>query len=203
VVDLGYDPVWVSDGAGLTDADWLQINRIRSAYHTGGNSALSKALEDCCKQNAVAYIRVLNAILPNQIRQLIKKDIRRSSDRYQQMVAKLDQIIQTLPSHHAYSEDLARRVGTSVRTLQVASRFVNGMSLHRYLRLKRLTAARDQLSKGESSVKAAALANGFRHLSDFSRLYVKTFGEKPSETLAHAKRLAGPCASSGIARRND
>ena len=41
-------------------------------------------------------------------------------------------------------------------------------------------------------MKAAALTNGFGHLSDFSRLYAKTFGEKPSETLARAKRLKTP-----------
>ncbi|WP_409192730.1 helix-turn-helix domain-containing protein [Bradyrhizobium sp. RDM4] len=84
---------------------------------------------------------------------------------------------------------MARRVGTSMRTLQVASWAVNGMSLHGYLRLKRLTAVREKLSTGEPSVKAAALTNGFCHLSDFSRSYAKTFGEKPPETLAPAKRL--------------
>ena len=96
-MDPEYDPVWVSDGGGLTDADWMQISKIRSAYHKGGYPALSKALEDCCKQNAVAYIRVLNAILPNQIRQVIKEDIRTSSEGYPQMVAQLDPIIQALP----------------------------------------------------------------------------------------------------------
>ncbi|WP_369719741.1 hypothetical protein AB8Z38_21010 [Bradyrhizobium sp. LLZ17] len=74
-----YHPVSVSDGASLTSADWLQINKIRSAYNTGGSPALSKALDDFCQKNAIAYIRVLNAILPNQICQLIKDDIRESS----------------------------------------------------------------------------------------------------------------------------
>ena len=68
------DPVAVSDHAGLTDADWLEINTLRIAYIAGGNPSLSKALEEFCKRNAIAYIRVLNAILPNQIREAIDED---------------------------------------------------------------------------------------------------------------------------------
>jgi hypothetical protein len=68
------DLVAVSDHPGLTDADWLEVNKLRSAYITGGNPSLGKALEDFCKRNAIAYIRVLNAILPNQIREALKED---------------------------------------------------------------------------------------------------------------------------------
>jgi hypothetical protein len=68
------DPVAVSDHAGLTEADWLEVEKLRSAYIAGGNSCLGKALEDFCKRNAIAYIRVLNAILPNQIREALKED---------------------------------------------------------------------------------------------------------------------------------
>ena len=70
-----YDPVSVSDRAELTEADWLQINKIRSAYNTGRSPALGKALEDFCKEDVICYIRVLNAILPNQIRERIKEDV--------------------------------------------------------------------------------------------------------------------------------
>ena len=69
-----YDPVSVSDRAELTEADWLQINTIRSAYNTGGSPALGKALEDFCKEDVICYIRVLNAILLNQIRERIKEE---------------------------------------------------------------------------------------------------------------------------------
>jgi hypothetical protein len=68
------DPVAVSDHPGLTDADWLEVNKLRSAYITGGNPSLSTALEDFCKRNAIAYIRVLNAILPNRIREALSED---------------------------------------------------------------------------------------------------------------------------------
>jgi transcriptional regulator GlxA family with amidase domain len=62
-----------------------------------------------------------------------------------------------------------------------------GMSLHRYLRLKRLWLVRQQLVAGNQSVKACALACGFWHFSDFSRAYRLHFGESPSQTLAKAR----------------
>jgi transcriptional regulator GlxA family with amidase domain len=89
-----------------------------------------------------------------------------------------------------YSDDLASALGVSVRTLQTAAHAVHGVSLHHYLRLKRLWSARIQLMVGGGgmSVKAAALGNGFWHLGEFSRGYRLAFGETPSETLARSRR---------------
>ncbi len=86
-----------------------------------------------------------------------------------------------------YSSDLARRIGVSVRTLHDAVKRYRGMSLHRYLRLRRLWLVRKRLLSGTHSVKACALAFGFWHLSDFSRIYRLQFGETPSETLARSR----------------
>lgn len=82
-----------------------------------------------------------------------------------------------------YSEELARHVGVSVRTMHDAVRRYQGMSLHRYLRIRRLWLVRQQLLAGTGSVKACALACGFWHLGDFARSYRSQFGESPSETL--------------------
>jgi AraC family ethanolamine operon transcriptional activator len=87
-----------------------------------------------------------------------------------------------------YSEELARKVGVSVRSMHDAVQRYRGMSLHRYLRLRRLWLVRKRLLTGPESVKAAALAFGFWHLSDFSRSYREQFGETPSETLERARR---------------
>lgn len=86
-----------------------------------------------------------------------------------------------------YSGDLARQVGVSVRTLHDAVKRFRGMSLHRYLRLRRLWLVRKRLLSGGHSVKACALASGFWHLSDFSRIYRLQFGETPSQTLARSR----------------
>ena len=88
--------------------------------------------------------------------------------------------------HPFYSGDLARQVGVSVRTMHDAVKRYRGMSLHRYLRLRRLWLVRKRLIAGSHSVKACALAFGFWHLGDFSRSYRSQFGETPSDTLARS-----------------
>ena len=87
-----------------------------------------------------------------------------------------------------YSGDLAAQIGVSVRTMDDAVQRYRGMSLHRYLRLRRLWLVRKQLLAGTHSVKACALAFGFWHLSDFSRGYRAQFGESPSETVARSRQ---------------
>ncbi len=86
-----------------------------------------------------------------------------------------------------YSGELAKQIGVSVRTMHDAVKRYRGMSLHRYLRLRRLWLVRQRLLAGTYSVKACALAFGFWHLSDFSRIYRSQFGESPSDTLARSR----------------
>ncbi len=86
-----------------------------------------------------------------------------------------------------YSEELAQQVGISVRSMHDAILRYRCMSLHRYLRLRRLWLVRQQLLVGAGSVKATALAFGFWHLGDFSGSYRLQFGESPSETLARSR----------------
>jgi AraC family ethanolamine operon transcriptional activator len=121
------------------------------------------------------------------------------------MVAEVDELVRLLPpSTPLYSRELARQIGTSVRTLHAASVSAAGMSLHRYLRLKRLSRVRLQLSTGAFSVKSAALANGFWHLGDFSRVYSRAFGEMPSQTRARAKaRQVGQVSADCFNERPD
>jgi AraC-like DNA-binding protein len=89
--------------------------------------------------------------------------------------------------HPIYSSDLSKQLGVSVRTIHDAVLHYSGMSLHRYLRLRRLWLVRQQLRAGTQSVKAAALAYGFWHFGDFSQSYRSLFGETPSETLARGR----------------
>jgi AraC-like DNA-binding protein len=91
-------------------------------------------------------------------------------------------------AHPIYSGDLAKQIGVSIRTMDEAVRRYRGMSLHRYLRLRRLWLVRRRLLAGRHSVKACALACGFWHLSDFARSYRMQFGESPSETIARSRR---------------
>jgi AraC family ethanolamine operon transcriptional activator len=90
-------------------------------------------------------------------------------------------------SQPIYSEEIARKLGLSVRTMHDVVRRYRGMSLHRYLRLRRLWLVRKRLLAGADSVKAVALAFGFWHLGDFSRSYRDQFGEAPSQTLERGR----------------
>jgi len=66
---------------------------------------------------------------------------------------------------------------------------IRGVSLHRYLRLRRLRAARRLLLAGKpSQIKACALSNGFWHIGEFAALYAAQFGEAPSMTLARSQQ---------------
>nr|WP_255568997.1 helix-turn-helix domain-containing protein [Neoroseomonas alba] len=84
-----------------------------------------------------------------------------------------------------YSEDLQAALGVPMRTLHNAFVAVHGMSVHRYLRLRRLHLARAALRASNGSpaqVKIAALTHGFWHLGRFAQDYRTLFGELPSET---------------------
>lgn len=96
-------------------------------------------------------------------------------------------ILSTSIANPIYSSDLAGQLGVSVRTIHDAVLRYSGMSLHRYLRLRRLWLVRQKLRAGTQSVKAAALAYGFWHFGDFSHSYRELFGETPSETLGRAR----------------
>lgn len=96
-------------------------------------------------------------------------------------------IVEANISQPIYSGDLAAQLGVSVRTIHDAMMRHTGMSLHRYLRMRRLWLVRQELRTGTKSVKAAALAFGFWHFGDFARSYREAFGEAPSETRARAR----------------
>jgi AraC-like DNA-binding protein len=118
-----------------------------------------------------------------------KSSSSRAFERHRKLVSKLDEFAHLHPEMPLYSESLARELGTSVRTLQLAVQAVHGASLHQHLRNKRLWSLRAQLAKGmpATSVSSAAFANGFSHMGELSHLYKVTFGESPSETLLRSK----------------
>jgi AraC family ethanolamine operon transcriptional activator len=111
----------------------------------------------------------------------------RSFSRQFCMVQKIEDIVRADIAAPVYSEELARQLGVSVSAMDSAVLQFRGMSLHRYLRSKRLWLVRRQLLAGEVSVKACALAHGFWHLGDFSRSYRLVFDETPSQTLKNAR----------------
>ena len=110
-----------------------------------------------------------------------------TSHRYFEIAQKIEAMLSENLDRPIYSEDLAGAIGVSVRTLHNVTLRFRGMSLHRYLRLKRLWSVRRELLSGGRQIKTCALANGFWHLGEFAALYAGHFGETPSQTLARAR----------------
>jgi AraC family transcriptional regulator, ethanolamine operon transcriptional activator len=86
---------------------------------------------------------------------------------------------------------LAQELGCGRRTLEQAFRNVLHCSPYQYLMARRLNNARRELLMpfGNTTVTAAATAQGFEHLARFSAGYCRLFGELPSVTLARAKAM--------------
>lgn len=170
--------------AGREDLSWLQ-HVIRQIFELSSSmphrefvfaaEALQQGLID-------ALDRVLACGSARQPRS-------RSFERHRNLVSRLDEFARSHPEMPLYSEALAREIGASIRTLQLAVQEIHGASLHQHLRHRRLWSLRAQLTKGlpMTSVSSAAMANGFLHMGDLSRLYRDTFGESPSETLLRSK----------------
>jgi len=121
-------------------------------------------------------------------------DARRLSlSHYLALVRKFDEFVAANAGKTLYSADVARQLGVSVRTLHNAVVAIRGMSMHRYMRLRRLWSVRQQLLRAASpqSIKAVALVNGFWHMGEFTALYRDLFGETPQQTLSAARRHLG------------
>lgn len=109
---------------------------------------------------------------------------------YRALVRRLDEFLRENAAKVVHSADLAGEFGVSVRTLNNAVVAIRGLSMHRYMRLRRLWNVRQLLVQGATAenLKAIALANGFWHMGEFRTLYRDLFGETPQETLAAARR---------------
>lgn len=107
-----------------------------------------------------------------------------------QLVQRIDDYVDAYPTAPIYTADLADEFGVSIRTISGAVAKVRGMSLHQYIRLKRLWATRARLLRGDGvTVAACARAQGFHHLGEFAAVYRATFRETPSETLARGRQV--------------
>jgi len=85
-------------------------------------------------------------------------------------------------------ETLCRKISTNYSTLSRAFQEEFGITPSRYLRARRLTAARSALALPGSSSSITQIARdcGFSHMSAFAADYRNQFGELPSETRSRA-----------------
>jgi AraC-like DNA-binding protein len=127
----------------------------------------------------------------DRISQAICRDASLAADSYDQhhspsqLLSGVREIFEESGQEKIYLYELCQKLGVSARTLQVTFQQAYGISPMRYLKLRRLHAARARLyttSPEEVSIKKAALENGFFDRSRFAEDYRKLFGILPSET---------------------
>ncbi len=163
--------------------------RLREAVRAAFEFASERPDEFALPGAALGVQESLLAAIDRAVLTGEHEDARRAvtSSRYFSLAQKIEAILSAHLNRPIYSEELATELGVSVRTLHNATLRFRGMSLHRYLRLKRLWAVRRQLIAGGQQIKTCAIANGFWHLGEFAALYAGHFGETPSQTLARAR----------------
>jgi transcriptional regulator GlxA family with amidase domain len=106
-------------------------------------------------------------------------------------VGRLVGLLHAERSELIHASDLARLAGVDERTLRREFFAHFGISVGRYLRLRRLNDVRRDLANphGEiESVTQAATKHGFFDLGRFAATYRRTFGENPSATLSRTRR---------------
>lgn len=161
---------------------------LRDALHLASHSADTLAqpgVIECIEESILQAVDlVMAAATPaTEARRL-------SLNHYLSLIQKFDEFVAINAGKTLYSADVARQLGVSVRTLHNAVVAIRGMSMHRYMRLRRLWSVRQQLLRGPApqSIKAVALMNGFWHMGEFTALYRELFGEAPQQTLSAARK---------------
>jgi AraC family ethanolamine operon transcriptional activator len=196
VAFIAFDSVDRRDWPG--EVDRLQLVATRPAEYTALRSVVRDALALASQSPEAMALPNMTGNLEESLLQAVDRAVhaappleqkRANLAHYVALVRSLDELLSFNVSGAVYSADVAQQLGVSVRTLHNAVVTIRGMSLHRYVRLKRLWSVRQQLALGSSAVfiKAVALANGFWHMGEFSSLYRNTFGETPQQTLAAAR----------------
>lgn len=109
-------------------------------------------------------------------------------------VRRAEEYMRTYPGDDITLRSLAGVAGVSERSLLAGFRKSRGVSPMAMLRDIRLTGVHATLScpsGRETTVTDTAFTWGFTHLGCFSAAYRRKYGERPSETLAEAKRMCG------------
>ena len=78
-IDLGHRllSLAVVNSSGLTDADWIEINKVRRAYERGGWDAFWSELETL-GDDLIVKIKVVGAFFPDAIREAIEDELAES-----------------------------------------------------------------------------------------------------------------------------
>ena len=107
------------------------------------------------------------------------------------IVQQAEELIEAKPEKYFSIQQIADRVCTSPRNLQLVFHKHRGYTPMQFLKERKLNKARALLLNADcdTTIKKTAYDCGFLNLSSFSKSYKMLFGELPSETL---KSIKGP-----------
>jgi AraC-like DNA-binding protein len=108
--------------------------------------------------------------------------------RHARIMTRFAELLASSPAALMPMPELCGALGVPERSFRICCAEFLGMSPNRYLRLRRLHAARAELHHGGPetlNVAEVARRHGFSQVGRFATAYRRLFGEKPSETLRH------------------
>jgi AraC-like DNA-binding protein len=108
-------------------------------------------------------------------------------------IAQVEEWIEANLERPITSGQLCQVANVGQRALEKIFESRRGMSPMRFVTERRLAAALRALSRGtpDEDVTRVALGLGFGHMGRFAALYLRVYGESPSQTLARARRSRG------------
>lgn len=65
----------IVDSEGLSDADWVEVNRLLRAYDAGGSEAFWQAIDELGEKDPLQQIAIAAAFFPNVIREVIRDEM--------------------------------------------------------------------------------------------------------------------------------
>jgi len=106
------------------------------------------------------------------------------SDVTSKYVAKAEDILLERFSEPLSMVDVAKEIGVSLRTLQLAFRKFRGLTPREFLARTRMEAVRTRLSTStdNATITSIVFDCGFSHVGRFAKAYATTYGETPSAT---------------------
>lgn len=112
----------------------------------------------------------------------LREETRRAEDDFR--VERLRRLIEGAPVGFRWNHDqVCKELGLHMCTRETRRLFkaCTGMGFRQYTRKTRLDFAAQQLRTTNAPIKSVALEAGYRHLSTFTRTFLKQFGLRPME----------------------
>jgi AraC-like DNA-binding protein len=182
------DHAFAQDGIALTGDVGRHLSRSLPFL---ADDLLLRPQRDLQPKVALAIRQLIDDQLAEMIETKVAQPAWRSILPAFHRVRQAEELMYALSDEPISMLEIARTLGVGLRSLQLAFHHVHdGQSPRDILTRIRLEKARHRLlaANENAQVTTVALDSGFFHLSRFAQAYARTFGERPSETLARRRR---------------